>query len=109
MEAESIYPGIWDEGEEEMRDEYLTCFHELKKVVALAGEGGDGPAGDAQLRGGRRYHPVERKGPWSSIAGCRKRWILVDSGDFGFDGPGELFLGALVKDVGPRPSATAKP
>ena len=39
MEAESIYPGIWDEGEEELRDEYLTYFHELKKVVALAGEG----------------------------------------------------------------------
>ena len=39
MEAESIYPGIWDEGEEELRDEYLTYFHELKKLVALAGEG----------------------------------------------------------------------
>ena len=42
MEAESIYPGIWDEEEEELRDEYLTYFHELKKVVAQAGEGGMG-------------------------------------------------------------------
>ena len=42
MEAESIYPGIWDEEEEELRDEYLSYFHELKKVVAQAGEGGMG-------------------------------------------------------------------
>ena len=42
MEAESIYPGIWDEEEEELRDEYLTYFHELKKVVAQAAEGGMG-------------------------------------------------------------------
>jgi hypothetical protein len=39
MEAESIYPGIWDEDEEELRDEYLTYFRELKKVVAQAAEG----------------------------------------------------------------------
>jgi hypothetical protein len=42
MEAESIYPGIWDEEEEELRDEYLTYFHELKKVVAQAGKEGMG-------------------------------------------------------------------
>ena len=42
MEAESIYPGIWDEEEEELREEYLTYFHELKQVVAQAGEGGMG-------------------------------------------------------------------
>ena len=30
-------------------------------------------------------------------------------GDIGHDGLGEQLLGALVKDVGPRPSATAKP
>jgi hypothetical protein len=42
MEAESIYPGIWDEEEEELREEYLSYFHELKKVVAQAGEGGMG-------------------------------------------------------------------
>jgi Domain of unknown function (DUF1877) len=42
MEAESIYPGIWDEEEEELRDEYLTYFHELKQVVAQAAEGGMG-------------------------------------------------------------------
>lgn len=42
MEAESIYPGIWDEEEEELREEYLSYFHELKKVVAQAGEKGMG-------------------------------------------------------------------
>ncbi len=42
MEAENIYPGIWDEEEEELRDEYLTYFHELKQVVAQAGAGGMG-------------------------------------------------------------------
>jgi hypothetical protein len=42
MEAESIYPSIWDEEEEELRDEYLSYFHELKKVVAQAGEEGMG-------------------------------------------------------------------
>jgi hypothetical protein len=42
MEAESIYPCIWDEEEEELRDEYIAYFHELKKVVALAGEAGMG-------------------------------------------------------------------
>ena len=42
MEAESIYPCIWDEEEEELRDEYLSYFRELKKVVAQAGEGGMG-------------------------------------------------------------------
>ncbi|HWG42266.1 MAG TPA: YfbM family protein [Gemmataceae bacterium] len=42
MEAESIYPCIWDEEEDELRDEYLTYFHELKQVVAQAGEGGMG-------------------------------------------------------------------
>lgn len=42
MEAESIYPGIWDEEEEELREEYLGYFHELKQVVAQAGEGGMG-------------------------------------------------------------------
>ena len=42
MEAESIYPGIWDEEEEELREEYLSYFHELKKVVAQAGQGGMG-------------------------------------------------------------------
>ena len=42
MEAESIYPCIWDEEEEELRDEYLSYFHELKQVVTQAGEGGMG-------------------------------------------------------------------
>jgi Domain of unknown function (DUF1877) len=42
MESEGIYPGIWDEEEEELRDEYLGYFHELKKVVIQAGDTGMG-------------------------------------------------------------------
>ena len=42
MEAEGVYPGIWDEEEEELRDEYVTYFQELKKVVAQASDGGMG-------------------------------------------------------------------
>ena len=42
MEADGVYPGIWDEEEEELRDEYLSYFHELKQVVEQAGAGGMG-------------------------------------------------------------------
>jgi lysophospholipase L1-like esterase len=42
MEAEGIYPVIWDEDEEELREEYVTYFLELKKVVAQASAGGMG-------------------------------------------------------------------
>jgi len=42
MEAEGVYPGIWDEDEEELREEYVTYFQELKKVVAQASSGGMG-------------------------------------------------------------------
>jgi hypothetical protein len=38
MEAEGVYPGIWDEDEEELRDEYLTYFRHLKKFVHRASE-----------------------------------------------------------------------
>jgi uncharacterized protein DUF1877 len=33
MEEEQIYPGIWDEPEDDLRDEYLGYFHELKRLV----------------------------------------------------------------------------
>ncbi len=36
MEAEGVYPGIWDEEEEQLREEYVTYFQELKQVVAQA-------------------------------------------------------------------------
>ena len=42
MEAEGVYPGIWDEEEEELREEYVTYFQELKQVVAQASVGGMG-------------------------------------------------------------------
>ena len=42
MEAEGVYPGIWDEDEEELREEYVTYFQELKQVVAQASTGGMG-------------------------------------------------------------------
>jgi hypothetical protein len=42
MEAECVYPGIWDEDEEELREEYLTYFQELKRVVSQASTGGMG-------------------------------------------------------------------
>jgi Domain of unknown function (DUF1877) len=40
MEAEGIYPGIWDEPEEDLRDEYLTYYQGLKAVVHQAREQG---------------------------------------------------------------------
>jgi hypothetical protein len=40
--GQEVGPGIWDEEEEELREEYLSYFQELKKVVALAAEGGMG-------------------------------------------------------------------
>jgi hypothetical protein len=42
MERQEIYPGIWDEPEDELKEEYLTYFHELKQVVATAAQGGQG-------------------------------------------------------------------
>jgi hypothetical protein len=42
MENQQIYPGIWDEPEEDLKEEYLTYFHELKQVVAAAVQSGQG-------------------------------------------------------------------
>jgi Domain of unknown function (DUF1877) len=42
MEEHEIYPGIWDEDEEDIREEYLDYFHELKKVVASAAQTNQG-------------------------------------------------------------------
>lgn len=42
MEELDIYPGIWDEEEEELKEEYLGYFHELKQVVAAAVQSGRG-------------------------------------------------------------------
>lgn len=33
-----VYPGIWDEPEKELREEYLMYYHQLKRLVALAAE-----------------------------------------------------------------------
>ena len=38
MEAFDIYPLIWDEPEEDLREEYLMYFNELKQIVAAAAE-----------------------------------------------------------------------
>lgn len=42
MEQQHVYPGIWDEDEEDLREEYLTYFHELKQIVAAAAQSGQG-------------------------------------------------------------------
>jgi hypothetical protein len=39
MEAEGVYPGIWDEPEEDLREEYLTYYNHLKAFVHQASEG----------------------------------------------------------------------
>jgi hypothetical protein len=38
MEAEDVYPGIWDEEESELREEYLEYFGQLKSLVQRAGK-----------------------------------------------------------------------
>jgi len=42
MQRQDIYPGIWDEEEDDLKEEYLEYFHELKQLVTAAGEGGQG-------------------------------------------------------------------
>jgi hypothetical protein len=42
MTEAGIYPLIWDEGESELREEYLGYFEELKKFVHKAATGGQG-------------------------------------------------------------------
>ena len=36
MSEQGVYPDIWDEPEEDLRDEYLSYFNDLKKLVATA-------------------------------------------------------------------------
>lgn len=40
MNAQAIYPMIWDEPEDDLRDEYLMYFRELKAFVAQAAQDG---------------------------------------------------------------------
>ena len=40
MSAEGVYPDVWDESEHDLREEYLTYFHEMKKVVKTANDTG---------------------------------------------------------------------
>ena len=42
MEQQEIYPGIWDESEEDLKEEYLGYFTELKQVIESAVLGGQG-------------------------------------------------------------------
>ena len=42
MEQQDIDPGVWDEDEEDLKEEYLGYFHELKQVVAAAAQSGRG-------------------------------------------------------------------
>jgi hypothetical protein len=42
MEQLEVYPGIWDEPEEELQEEYLMYFQQLKQLVAAAAESRQG-------------------------------------------------------------------
>lgn len=42
MEELQIYPGIWDEAEDDLKEEYLDYFHQLKMIVAAAVQSGQG-------------------------------------------------------------------
>ena len=42
MEQHEIYPGIWDEAEEDLKEEYLEYFNALKQVVATAAQSRQG-------------------------------------------------------------------
>jgi hypothetical protein len=42
MEQQHVYPGIWDEDEGDLKEEYLTYFRELKQLVAAAAQRGQG-------------------------------------------------------------------
>lgn len=42
MEQQEVYPGVWDEPEIDLKEEYLAYFSELKQVVAIAAQGGQG-------------------------------------------------------------------
>lgn len=40
FEADDVYPGIWDEEEDDLREEYVEYFHELKNFVARVAAAG---------------------------------------------------------------------
>ncbi|MGD9645920.1 MAG: YfbM family protein [Pirellulales bacterium] len=42
MEAADVYPNIWDEEEEELQEEFLMYFGQLKSLVAAAAASGNG-------------------------------------------------------------------
>ena len=42
MEQNEIYPGIWDEDEAELKEEYLMYFEQLKQTVAAAAQTAQG-------------------------------------------------------------------
>ena len=42
MEQLEVYPGIWDEDEQELKEEYVMYFQQLKDVVAAAVDSGQG-------------------------------------------------------------------
>jgi hypothetical protein len=42
MASQDIYPMIWDESEADLKEEYLFCFHDLKKLIANAAATGQG-------------------------------------------------------------------
>jgi hypothetical protein len=42
MTEQGVYPSIWDESEEDLKDEYLSYFNNLKELVATAGSRGQG-------------------------------------------------------------------
>lgn len=41
MNEQEIYPNIWDEPEEDLKEEYLMYFNELKILIAAAATRGD--------------------------------------------------------------------
>ena len=42
MGEKDVYPGIWDEPEDDLKSEYMGYFHALKSVVAAAADAGQG-------------------------------------------------------------------
>lgn len=42
MEQAQVYPQIWAEDEQDLREEYLSYFHELKQLVAAAAQSEQG-------------------------------------------------------------------
>src|SRR4051794_3705240 len=40
MTAEGVYPNIWDEPEEELKEEYLMYYRELKQFIEQAAQAG---------------------------------------------------------------------